>query len=61
MVPVFSLMNIFKKLQFVQLKENDSKALSQQIFHLFTGKEYLCFLGSLTKKLVRFYRYIVVL
>ena len=41
--------------QFVQLKENDAKALSQQVFHLLTGKECLYFLGF------HFYQKLVVL
>ena len=37
-------MNIFKTLQFIQLKKADSKALSQQNFYPFTETECLRFL-----------------
>ena len=40
----FSLIIVFKKLQLIQLEENDSKSFSQQNFHCFTGEECLRFL-----------------
>ena len=42
----FSLIIAFKKLQLIQLEENDSKPFSQQNFHCFTGEECLHFLRS---------------
>ena len=37
---------MFKKLQLIQLKENDTKTFSPQNFNCFTGKECLRFLRS---------------
>lgn len=42
----FRGIDIFKKLQLIQLKENDSKTFPQQNFHCFTGKECPRFLRS---------------
>ena len=38
MAAVFSLINVFKKLKFIQTKENGSKTFSQQNFHASQGK-----------------------
>ena len=41
-----SLINFFKKLQLIRLKENDSKTFSQPNFYSFNGKKCLRFLRN---------------